>query len=233
MASRVVKRGVFEEVEDQENDLRLFSEIQSTLSRANSERSMANPAAVGLGAFGATTLLLQFHNLGFIGTGAVMWMAFFFGGLAQLVAGFQEFRTGNSFGFAAFTTYGAFWIALGGIWLNSQIGFAPISGIEVGWFLVVFTLLTGIYFIGSLKQNSALAWIFLTLLIGFILLDIGHLVGAGFSIRLRSRTDCLRSNRLVFDGPCDSGPFKGQLPAGKAWIRQGNLIEYWNQKLGE
>ena len=35
MASRVVKRGVFEEVEDQENDLKLFSEIQSTLSKSN------------------------------------------------------------------------------------------------------------------------------------------------------------------------------------------------------
>src|SRR5512141_3515755 len=97
------------------------SEIAST--QPQKTPLLANPAAVGLGAFGATTILLQFHNLGFVGVGAVMWMAFFFGGLAQLIAGFQEFRTGNSFGFAAFTTYGSFWIALGGIWLNSQLKF--------------------------------------------------------------------------------------------------------------
>ena len=72
---------------------------------------LANPAAVGLGGFGATTLLLQFHNLGFVGVGAVMWMAFFFGGLTQLIAGFHEYKHGNNFGFAAFTTYGAFWLA--------------------------------------------------------------------------------------------------------------------------
>jgi len=221
MASRVVKRGVFEEVEDQENDLRLFSEIQSTLSRANSERSMANPAAVGLGAFGATTLLLQFHNLGFIGTGAVMWMAFFFGGLAQLVAGFQEFRTGNSFGFAAFTTYGAFWIALGGIWLNSQLGFAPISSIDVGWFLVVFTLLTGIYFIGSLKQNSALAWVFLTLLIGFILLDIGHLVPGAEIFNKIAGVELIACALIAWYlmAHVILTPLKINIPAGKAWVK--------------
>ena len=221
MASRVVKRGVFEEVEDQENDLRLFSEIQSTLSRANAERSLANPAAVGLGAFGATTLLLQFHNLGFVGTGAVMWMAFFFGGLAQLIAGFQEFKTGNSFGFAAFTTYGAFWIALGGIWLNSQLGFAPISGTDVGWFLVVFTLLTGIYFIGSLKQNSALAWVFLTLLIGFVLLDIGHLVPGAEIFNKIAGVELIACALIAWYlmAHVILTPLKINIPAGKAWIR--------------
>jgi hypothetical protein len=45
MASRVVKE-VYEEVEDQENDLRLFSEIQRSLT--STEKSLANPAAVGL-----------------------------------------------------------------------------------------------------------------------------------------------------------------------------------------
>ena len=81
---------------------------------------LANPAAVGLGGFGATTLLLQFHNFGWIQSGVVMWLAFFFGGLAQLIAGFQEFKTGNNFGYAAFTTYGAFWIATGFYFLNQK-----------------------------------------------------------------------------------------------------------------
>ncbi|MBP1707656.1 MAG: hypothetical protein H6Q39_1380, partial [Chloroflexi bacterium] len=101
--SHVRKRGVFEEYIDQDSDIKLFSEIQRAV--ASGEKSLANPAAVGLGAFGATTMLLQFHNLGFVGIGAVMWMAFIFGGLAQLVAGFLEYRNGNNFGFAAFTTY--------------------------------------------------------------------------------------------------------------------------------
>lgn len=182
---------------------------------------LANPAAVGLGAFGATTLLLQFHNLGFVGTNTVMWLAFFFGGLTQLIAGFLEFKTGNNFGFAAFTTYGAFWIALGGIWLNDQVGFAPISGTDIGWFLVVFTLLTGIYFIGSLKQSSALAWVFLTLLIGFILLDIGHLApGSEVFTRIAGGELIICAlSALYLMAHVVLTPLGINVPAGKPWIK--------------
>jgi uncharacterized protein len=220
MASRVIKRGVYEEVEDQENDLRLFSEIQRSLT--STEKSLANPAAVGLGAFGATTLLLQFHNLGFVGVNAVMWLAFFFGGFTQLVAGFLEYRNGNNFGFAAFTTYGSFWIALGGIWLNKELGFTAISGTDVGWFLVIFTGLTVIYFIGSLKQNSALSWVFLTLVIGFVLLDIGHLVPgaeifnkiAGAELIVCALTAWYLMVHVIYT------PLKINVPAGKAWLKR-------------
>lgn len=139
----------------------------------------ANPAVVGLGAFGSTTLLLQFHNLGWIGSGVVMWMAFFFGGLAQFIAGFQEFKTGNNFGFAAFTTYGSFWMAMGGIFLSLSSGLMGINAIpDVGYFLIIFTILTFIYLLGAMRQNTALAVVFLTLLIGFILLDVYFLGGA-------------------------------------------------------
>ena len=43
-----------------------------------------NPAVVGLAGFGITTMLLQFHNVGWCGVGPVVSMAFIFGGLAQL-----------------------------------------------------------------------------------------------------------------------------------------------------
>jgi len=219
MASRMVKRGVFEEYEDQENNMKLFSEIQKVV--AGTEKGLANPAAVGLGAFGATTMLLQFHNLGFVGTGAVMWLAFFFGGLAQFIAGFFEYRNGNNFGFAAFTTYGSFWIALGGIWLNSQLKFAAISGTDVGWFLVVFTFLTAIYFIGAIKQNSALAWVFLTLLIGFVLLDIGHLVPGAEVFNKIAAVELIVCAILAWYlmAHVILTPLKINIPAGKAWVK--------------
>jgi uncharacterized protein len=219
MASRMVKRGVFEEYEDQENNMKLFSEIQKVV--AGTEKGLANPAAVGLGAFGATTMLLQFHNLGFVSTGAVMWLAFFFGGLAQLVAGFLEYRNGNNFGFAAFTTYGSFWIALGGIWLNAQLKFAPISGTDVGWFLVVFTFLTAIYFIGSLKQNSALAWVFLTLLIGFVLLDIGHLVPGAEIFNKIAAVELIICALIAWYlmAHVIFVPLRINVSAGKAWVK--------------
>jgi len=65
-------------------------------------QGQGNPAVVGLAGFGLTTLLLQFHNLGWCGTGVVFCTAIILGGGAQLVAGFQEFRCGNNFGYSVF-----------------------------------------------------------------------------------------------------------------------------------
>ncbi len=62
---------------------------------------LGNPAVVGLAGFGVTTLLLQFHNLGLAGTGVVFCAALIFGGLAQMIAGYLEFKVGNNFGFSA------------------------------------------------------------------------------------------------------------------------------------
>lgn len=135
---------------------------------------LGNPAVVGLAGFGLTTLLLQFHNLGLCGLGPVVAMGFIFGGLAQLIAGLMEQKTGNNFGFAAFTAYGAFWIGLGIIWILNHFEIYKSEGTDVGFYLVAWTLLTVIFWIGSLYIHSAMAVTFTSLLIGFILLDLGH-----------------------------------------------------------
>ena len=140
-----------------------------------------NPAVVGLAGFGMTTLLLQFHNLGWCGTGIIFCTALAFGGGAQLIAGFQEFKAGNNFGYSAFVSYGAFWIALAMIFLVMDLQGAPgsfigahlkISGTDVGMFLVGFTLYTAIMLIGAMAVHVAMFLTFLTLLLGFIGLDL-------------------------------------------------------------
>jgi len=139
-----------------------------------STRKLGNPAVVGLAGFGLTTLLLQLHNLGLTGLGPVAAMGFVFGGLAQLIAGFLEQKMGNNFGFAAFTSYGSFWIGLGIIWIFNHLGIYHSSGTDVGIYLIAWTLLTFIFWIASLFIHSAMAFTFTTLLIGFILLDLAH-----------------------------------------------------------
>lgn len=139
-----------------------------------STTKLGNPAVVGLAGFGLTTLLLQFHNLGWCGLGPIVSMGFIFGGLAQLIAGFMEQKTGNNFGFAAFCTYGAFWIGLGVIWLLNNFGVYPSSGTDVGFYLVAFTLITLIFLIASFFIHCAMSFTFTTLTIGFILLDVAH-----------------------------------------------------------
>ena len=137
-----------------------------------SETKNANPAVVGLAGFGLTTLLLQFHNLGLMGLGPVVAMAFIFGGLAQFIAGFAEQKMNNNFGFAAFTAYGSFWIGLGIIWILNYYGVYNSSTTDVGYYLV--TLITAILTYASFYIHAAMAFTFVTLLIGFILLDLGH-----------------------------------------------------------
>lgn len=147
---------------------------------------LGNPAVVGLAGFGLTTLLLQFHNLGWCGTGIVFCTALILGGAAQLIAGLQEFRCGNNFGYSAFTVYGAFWIALGLIWLVLDLQAIPgsvigdhlrISASDIGVFLLAFTLYTVIMWVAALRISWMMAFTFTALLLGFIGLDLVFLCG--------------------------------------------------------
>ena len=135
---------------------------------------LGNPAVVGLAGFGLTTLLLQFHNLGLIGLGPVLAMGVIFGGLAQLIAGFMEQKTGNNFGFAVFTSYGSFWIGLSIIWLLNHYSIYTSSATDLGYYLVAWTLLTFIFLIASLFIHTAMTLTFISLFVGFIFLDIAH-----------------------------------------------------------
>jgi succinate-acetate transporter protein len=146
------------------------------------EAKLGNPAVVGLAGFGMTTLILQFHNLGWVGLAPVLWLGLLFGGGAQLIAGLLEFKTGNNFGFCAFTGYGAFWISLCLLVIfgsNAELVKAypvlKMTAKELGMFLLVWTFFTAILFIGSMKHNTGLALTFLTLLLGFIGLDFKEL----------------------------------------------------------
>ena len=140
---------------------------------------------VGLAGFGMTTFILQCHNLGWCGIAPVIWLGLCFGGTAQLFAGLMEFKTGNNFGFCAFTGYGAFWISL---CLMIIFGKNPelvksypvmsFSSGDLGFFLVAWTIFTLLLFIASMKHNGTLAFVFLTLLLGFVGLDIKEFTGS-------------------------------------------------------
>ena len=141
---------------------------------ANAQAPMGNPAVVGLAGFGLTTLILQLHNLGLCGLGPVIACGIIFGGLAQLMAGLQEFKVGNNFGYSAFVSYGAFWIALCIMLLFNKFDIYKSSGTDIGYFLVVWTLYTAIMWIGAMRIHGAMASTFTLLLAGFILLDLAH-----------------------------------------------------------
>ena len=145
-------------------------------------QKLGNPAVVGLGGFGLTTLLLQFHNIGLLEIGPVLAMGLIFGGAAQMIAGFQEQKMGNNFGYSAFVAYGSFWIGLSIIWILNILGVYSSSSADVGYFLLGWTLYTLIMFVASLRIHKAMSITFLLLLVGFILLVIGHFGNPVFNV---------------------------------------------------
>jgi len=147
-------------------------------------QTQGNPAVVGLAGFGITTLVLQFHNVGWCGIGPVFALALIFGGLAQLIAGFQEFKCGNNFGYSAFVGYGAFWITFAVILICNALGVYESTHADIGFFLIGYTVYTFIMWIPAMRIHGAMALTFTLLLIGFILLDIAHFLPHESSVRL-------------------------------------------------
>ena len=188
---------------------------------SNSGISLGNPAVVGLAGFGITTLLLQFHNVGWCDVGPIIAMAFIFGGFAQLVAGFLEFIVGNNFGFSAFCSYGAFWISLGIIFILNHFNIYHSSTEDVGWYLVCWTVYTFIMWIPSMRINSGLATVFTLLLIGFILLDIAHFGNPQFTVIAGYELMACAASALYVMAHVIYNQIFGRdvLPVGKPWIR--------------
>lgn len=74
---------------------------------------LANPAPLGLTAFGMTTILLNLYNAGFFALDDLnLSMRIFYCGIAQILAGLLEYKKGNTFGLTAFASYGSFWLTL-------------------------------------------------------------------------------------------------------------------------
>jgi succinate-acetate transporter protein len=188
---------------------------------SNGEVEPGNPGVVGLAGFGLTTMVLQFHNVGWCGVGPVVALGLIFGGMAQLIAGFQEFKCGNNFGYSAFVSYGSFWISLGVIFLMNHFKIYNSSTTDVGWFLVAWTLYTFVMWIAAMRIHGAMAMTFTLLLIGFILLDLGHFgfpamtKVAGYELML-----CALSAWYMMASSIYAQVFgRVVLPLGKPWIK--------------
>jgi uncharacterized protein len=138
---------------------------------------VANPAPLGLAAFGVTTVVLSSINAGLLppeATAAVVPLAFAFGGLAQLITGVLEYANGNTFGTVAFTAYGAFWLwystlvwSIGAGWLK------PPAASGVATALLMWGVFTLYMWVATFKANKGIFTTFLCLWITFFLLAAG------------------------------------------------------------
>jgi succinate-acetate transporter protein len=139
---------------------------------------IADPGPLGLAAFALTTFVLSMFNAKLLGAGGepiVFSLALTYGGIAQLLAGMWEFRTGNTFGAVAFTSFGAFWISL---WAFEQFYADSVpakdAGHAVGLYLIAWGIFTTYMFVASLRTTVAVSAVFILLAATFFLLGIGN-----------------------------------------------------------
>ena len=146
----------------------------------------ANPAGLGLVAFGLTTVLLSLVNAGVLpagGEGVIIPLALAFGGLMQIFAGAFEFKLGNTFGMTAFLSYGAFWWWFAFLLLFAHNHWIDISaaGPTVGVALLLWGVLTLYLWVSTFRLSKIVFLIFLTLWVTFALLGFGA-IGANTSL---------------------------------------------------
>lgn len=161
----------------------------------------ADPGPLGLAAFALTTFVLSMFNAGLVskaGEPVVLGLALAYGGLAQLLAGMWEFRTGNTFGAVAFTSFGAFWISFWAFvtFFEDQVP-AEHAAAAVGLYLIAWGIFTAYMFVASLRTTAAIAVVFALLAATFIVLGIG--------------------NASESDGTIEVGGWLGLATAAAAW----------------
>jgi len=125
-----------------------------------------------------TTFVLSMFNANFVssaGEPVVLGLALAYGGLAQFVAGMWEFRTGNTFGAVAFTSFGAFWISFA-LLILFFVKTVPAgdAGHAVGLYLWAWAIFTTYMAVAALRTTGAILTVFVLLAVTFILLAIGN-----------------------------------------------------------
>ena len=138
----------------------------------------ADPGPLGLAGFALTTFVLSMFNANLVSHAAepvVLSLALAYGGIAQLLAGMWEFRTGNTFGAVAFTSFGAFWISFWALvtFFAEKIPTEHVPA-ALGLYLIAWGIFTAYMFIASLRTTAAIALVFALLTATFFLLGIGN-----------------------------------------------------------
>jgi succinate-acetate transporter protein len=139
----------------------------------------ANPAALGLTAFGVTTVLLNLSNAGYFALGSmILAMGIFYGGLAQVIAGIMEWKKNNTFGMTAFLSFGLFWLSLVTLLVLPKLGLADAtSATGMAAYFAMWGLFTLVMFLGALKTTRALQVVLGLLTLLFFLLAIAEITG--------------------------------------------------------
>ncbi|KAL3465016.1 GPR1/FUN34/yaaH family-domain-containing protein [Aspergillus heterothallicus] len=152
-------------------------------------KKLANPAPLGLCAFGLTVFLLgciEMNVRDITQPSILVASALAYGGLVQLLAGMWEMAIGNSFGATVLSSYGAFWISVGIIFTPG--GFNIMGSLQeaaggsnsmfydsLGLMLMAWFIFTVLMTLITLKSTVAFFTLFFCADISLLLLGVGYL----------------------------------------------------------
>ena len=141
---------------------------------------IANPAPLGLMAFGMTTVLLNLSNAGLFTMNAmILAMGVFYGGAAQVIVAVQEYKKNNVFGATAFASYGLFWLSFVAIFAFPKwMGVDAATTTALGWYVLAWGVFTGLMFVATLRINVSLQVVFGSLTILYVLLALHFWTGS-------------------------------------------------------
>ncbi len=142
----------------------------------------ADPAALGFVGFAVTTFLGSLYNVAGLGSipFAFFLFALLYGGVAEFVAGLFAYRREDTFSATVFTSYGAFYLAMGAMgWLISQGRMIPGAGERMGlaWVLLAYAVVNLGFLLQSMWMNWAVTATMAGIEITEILLLIGYFMG--------------------------------------------------------
>jgi uncharacterized protein len=162
----------------------------------------ANPAPLGLCAFGMTTILLSLHNAGFTALGSpILAMAIFYGGTAQVIAGVMEWKKNNMFGMVTFGSFGFFWISFASLLLIPLLGLAKApQPIELAAFLSVWGIFAAGLFICTLKMHRVLQVTLFAVVLLVALLVTAQITGNSLILNIGGITGLVAGGLALYIG---------------------------------
>ncbi len=147
-----------------------------------------NSAPLGLAGFAVTTFMLSMVNAKLVNIGVepvVFGVALMFGGIAQLIAGTIQFRTGNTFTGVLFTAFGAFWLSLYAI---AEFFLKDVPALQVGHALGLFLYGFGIFaawlWLASFRTNVVVVVALAGLAATLFVLGAGNYGGNGLTVEI-------------------------------------------------
>ncbi|KRY28187.1 Zinc transporter ZIP9-B [Trichinella spiralis] len=136
----------------------------------------SNPAALGLSGYAIASFYFQLYSLEIVGPHLTVWLAIILGGFIQLLAGLQEFYTGNSFAYACFGTFGGIWICFGLLLFHSNNSEVDAIRMDIGFALCIFAVYSALFLSATLTMPFMYTVFFSAILMNLVFSIPAHFI---------------------------------------------------------